>query len=57
MLWILYCVGLFLSFFGIFVGGNNYKRTHKYSDLFVCCTGCGLLAFTLMLGAVLIFVV
>ena len=56
MLWILVVPCLIGAISAITLGGNGYKKTHKYSDLLICGIGCGLLAFTLMSGAILIFV-
>lgn len=56
MTWVIYEMALCVSFLAILFGGNEYKRTHKYSDLLICGIGCGLLAFSLIFGAVLIFV-
>lgn len=56
MTWVIYGMALCISLLAILFGGNEYKRTHKYSDLLICGIGCGLLAFTLMSGAILIFV-
>lgn len=56
MTWVIYGMALCVSFLAILFGGTEYKRTHKDSDLLICCIGFGLLAFTLMSGAVLIFV-
>ena len=56
MTWVIYGMALCVSFLAILFGGNEYKRTHKYSDLLICGIGCGLLTFTLMSGAIFIFV-
>ena len=56
MLWILVVPCLIGAISAITLGGNSYKKTRKCSDLLIYCIGFGLLAFTLMFGAVLIFV-
>ena len=56
MLWILVVPCLIGAISAITLGGNGYKKTRKCSDLLIYCIGFGLLAFTLMFGAVLIFV-
>lgn len=56
MTWVIYGMALCVSFLVILFGSDEYKKTNKYSDLLICGIGCGLLAFTLMFGAVLIFV-
>ena len=57
MLWILVIQCLIGAILAISTGSNSYRKTHEFSSLALCCCGCGLLTFTLMLGAVLIFVV
>ena len=56
MLWILVVQCLIGAILAIAVGGNSYKKTYSLNDLGVCCIGFGLLAFSLMFGATLIFV-
>lgn len=56
MTWVIYGMALCVSFLAILFGGNEYKQSHKDSDLLIYCIGFGLLAFTFMFGAVLIFV-
>ena len=56
MTWVIYGMALCVSFLDILFGSDEYKKTNKYSDLLICGIGCGLLAFTLMFGAILIFV-
>ena len=56
MTWAIYGMTLCISLLAILFGEYEYKRTNKYSDLLICGIGCGLLAFSLMFGAVLIFV-
>ena len=56
MLWILVAQCLICAILAIAVGGNSYKNTNSLNDLGVYCIGFGLLAFSLMFGATLIFV-
>ena len=56
MLWILVVQCLIGAILAIAVGGNSNKKTYSLNDLGVCCIGFGLLAFSLMFGAALIFV-
>ena len=56
MLWILVAQCLISAILAITVGGNSYKKTNNLNDLGVYCIGFGLLAFSLMFGATLIFV-
>lgn len=56
MLWILVASCLIVAILAISVGGNSYKKTNSLNDLGVYCIGFGLLAFSLMFGATLIFV-
>ena len=56
MLWILVAQCLIGAILAISVGGNSYKKTNSLNDLGVYCIGFGLLAFSLMFGATLIFV-
>ena len=56
MLWILVAQCLIGAILAIAIGGNSYKKTNSLNDLGVYCIGFGLLAFSLMLGATLIFV-
>ena len=56
MLWILVTSCLIVSILAIALGGNSYKKTNSLNDLGVYCIGFGLLAFSLMFGATLIFV-
>ena len=56
MLWILVAQCLIGAILAISVGGNSYKKTNSINDLGVYCIGFGLLAFSLMFGATLIFV-
>ena len=56
MLWILVASCLIVSILAIALGGNSYKKTNSLNDLGVYCIGFGLLAFSLMFGATLIFV-
>ena len=56
MLWILVAQCLIGAILAIAVGGNSYKKTYSLNDLGVYCIGFGLLAFSLMFGATLIFV-
>ena len=56
MLWILVAQCLIGAILAITVGGNSYKKTNSLNDLGVYCIGFGLLAFSLMFGATLIFV-
>ena len=56
MLWILVAQCLIGATLAITVGGNSYKKTNSLNDLGVYCIGFGLLAFSLMFGATLIFV-
>ena len=56
MTWIIYGMALCVSLLAILFGEYEYKRTNKDSDLLICGIGCGLLAFSLMSGAILIFV-
>ena len=56
MLWILVAQCLIASILAIAVGGNSYKKTNSLNDLGIYCIGFGLLAFSLMFGAALIFV-
>ena len=56
MLWILVAQCLIGAILAITVGGNSYKKTNSLNDLGVYCIGFGLLAFSLMFGAALIFV-
>ena len=56
MLWILVVLCLIVAILAITVGGNSYKKTNSLNDLGVYCIGFGLLAFSLMFGATLIFV-
>lgn len=56
MLWILVIQCLIGAILAIGAGGNNYKNTHDFSSLALCCCGCGLLVFALMLSITLIFV-
>ena len=56
MLWILVASCLIVSILDIALGGNSYKKTNSPNDLGVYCIGFGLLAFSLMFGATLIFV-
>ena len=56
MLWILVASCLIVSILAIALGGNSYKKTNSLNDLGVYCIGFGLLAFSLMFGAILIFV-
>lgn len=56
MLWILVASCLIGAILVIAIGGNSYKKTNSLNDLGVYCIGFGLLAFSLMFGATLIFV-
>ena len=56
MLWFLVTSCLIVSILAIALGGNSYKKTYSLNDLGVYCIGFGLLAFSLMFGATLIFV-
>ena len=56
MLWFLVTSCLIVSILAIALGGNSYKKTYRLNDLGICCIGFGLLAFSLMFGATLIFV-
>ena len=56
MLWILVAQCLIGAVLAISIGGNSYKKTNSLNDLGVYCIGFGLLAFSLMFGATLIFV-
>lgn len=56
MLWILVVLCLIVAILDIAVGGNSYKKANSINDLGIYCIGFGLLAFSLMFGAVLIFV-
>ena len=56
MLWILVAQCLIGAILAITVGGNSYKKTNSLNDLGVYCIGFGLLAFSLMFVATLIFV-
>ena len=56
MLWILVASCLIGAILAIVVGGDSYKKTNSLNDLGVYCIGFGLLAFSLMFGAALIFV-
>ena len=56
MLWILVAQCLIGAILAIAVGDNSYKKTNSLNDLGVYCIGFGLLAFSLMFGATLIFV-
>ena len=56
MLWILVAQCLIGAILAISVGGNSYKKTNSLNDLGVYCIGFGFLAFSLMFGATLIFV-
>ena len=56
MLWILVVQCLIGAVLAISIGGNSYKKTYSLNDWGICCIGFGLLAFSLMFGATLIFV-
>ena len=56
MLWILVAQCLIGATLAITVCGNSYTKTNSLNDLGVYCIGFGLLAFSLMFGATLIFV-
>ena len=56
MLWFVVTSCLIGAILAITVGGNSYKKTNSLNDLGVYCIGFGLLAFSLMFGATLIFV-
>ena len=56
MLWILVASCLIVAILAIALGSNSYKKTYSLNDLGIYCIGFGLLAFSLMFGATLIFV-
>lgn len=55
MLWILVAQCLIGAILAISLGGKSYKKTYSLNDLGVYCIGFGMLAFSLMFGAALIF--
>ena len=56
MLWILVAQYLIGAILAIAIGGNSYKKTNSLNDLGIYCIGFGLLTFSLMFGATLIFI-
>ena len=55
MLWILVVQCLIGAILAIGVGGSDYRKTHKFSPLVICCCGLGLFAFTCMIATISVF--